>query len=85
VSGATSVATDPDGRILASHDFYGKGERILTAYVPVRRIVTLYSHVGDVLAWISAGFILLLWLMALLRKIPMFSDKLAPLKKDYLY
>ncbi|HEX5172180.1 MAG TPA: nitrilase-related carbon-nitrogen hydrolase [Cyclobacteriaceae bacterium] len=85
VSGATSVATDPDGRILGSHDFYSKGERILTVYVPVRRIVTLYSLVGDVLAWISVGVIFLLCLVVLLRKIPMFSDKLSPLKKDYLY
>ena len=54
VSGATSIATDFNGRILSSQDFYNSGERIMIAYLPTQRKVTVYSIVGDVFAWVCS-------------------------------
>lgn len=82
VSGATSVATDFNGRILSKTDFYTPGERIMTTYLPVRGRATVYSAAGDVLPWLCSGFLVVVALLTFSKKIEMFSVKVAPLQKD---
>lgn len=82
VSGATSIATDFNGRVLSKRDFYTSGERIMTTYLPVRGTVTIYSVLGDVLPWLCLGYLVVLVLLTFLKKIEMFSVKVAPLQKD---
>jgi apolipoprotein N-acyltransferase len=55
VSGATTIACDPFGRVLGSNEFYGEGERVLVTHVPVNGVTTLYSRVGDYFIWLSAA------------------------------
>jgi apolipoprotein N-acyltransferase len=52
VSGATSLATDSYGRVLASRNFYGDAEKVLVAYLPRNGTTTLYALVGDFFPWI---------------------------------
>lgn len=59
--GATSMAFDSRGKILASLPNFGSNDRIMMAYMPVGRTKTLYSRTGNIIAY--AG---LLTLVALL-------------------
>ncbi len=51
--GGLSVMTDPYGRILAATDHYPKGERVLVAQVPTKRVWTLYPIIGDLFGWLA--------------------------------
>jgi len=50
-SGGLSIATDYQGRVLASMDHYTATDRVLVAQVPTRGVRTIYSRVGDLFAW----------------------------------
>jgi apolipoprotein N-acyltransferase len=53
-----SAAVDPWGRILSVSDFFAGSDRTMTAQVPVGRVPTLYTMVGDLFAWLCvAGLI----------------------------
>jgi apolipoprotein N-acyltransferase len=56
-SGATSIACNAYGEILSIRDFYDNGEKVITAHLPVQRIVTVYSLTGDVLPWACLAFL----------------------------
>jgi apolipoprotein N-acyltransferase len=55
VSHGLSLATDYQGRTLASMDHYVTDNRAMVAYVPTRGVRTIYSRIGDVFAWICAA------------------------------
>jgi apolipoprotein N-acyltransferase len=58
-----SAAADPQGRILASVDFFRTRPAVMVAQVPVRGVSTLYARVGDLFAWLCvvALAMLLTW------------------------
>jgi apolipoprotein N-acyltransferase len=59
VSFAQSIATDENGRLIGSRNFYDKGEKVLVAYIPINRIRTLYAIVGDSFATMSLGLLVM--------------------------
>jgi len=66
VSGATSMACDHYGRIVAQRDFYDNETKVLTAYLPVTGVTTLYAVLGDWFAYacmlyLTALAIVLIW------------------------
>ena len=55
-----SLATDPNGRILASMDYFKANDRVMVAQVPTHGVVTLYSVIGDLFGWLMiAGFLVI--------------------------
>ncbi|MCP4290532.1 MAG: hypothetical protein GY780_01685 [bacterium] len=63
VSKGFSIATDYQGRVLASMDHYVTAERNLVSHVPTKGVNTVYSKVGDLFSWVCiAGFVcLVIW------------------------
>lgn len=60
VSNGLSIATDPYGRVLASMDHFTASERVMVAQVPTKGVFTLYSVIGDAVAWLSiVGFVVI--------------------------
>ena len=56
VSNGFSMATDYQGRILATMDHYTTDRRRdMVAIVPTRGVRTIYSRIGDLFAWICIG------------------------------
>ncbi len=49
-----SAAYDYQGRTLATMDYFKTEDKVFTAYVPEKGVMTIYSQIGDVFAWISA-------------------------------
>ena len=62
-----SLAADYRGEILAAMNHFDSADRVMTAGVPVRGVVTLYALVGDAFAWLAAACLLVLTIIALLR------------------
>ncbi len=52
VSGATSVVTDPYGRVRGIKNFDDEGPKVLVAYVPVKRVKTFYPIIGDIVVYL---------------------------------
>ena len=52
VSNGLSLATDYQGRVLASMDHFATDQRVMVAYVPTQGARTVYSRVGDLFAWL---------------------------------
>ncbi len=46
-----SLIADPEGRILASQDYFANGNGVLLAQVPTRGVVTVYRRIGDSFAY----------------------------------
>ncbi len=63
VSHGLSLAVDARGRRIAAMDHYDSPDRVLVAFVPTRRVPTLYTRIGDVFAFICMGALgfLLVW------------------------
>jgi apolipoprotein N-acyltransferase len=53
-SSGLSGAIDPWGRVLGITDHFS-GARTLVSQVPLGHVPTLYSHVGDLFAWLCIG------------------------------
>ncbi|EFL53197.1 Nitrilase/cyanide hydratase and apolipoprotein N-acyltransferase [Solidesulfovibrio fructosivorans JJ]] len=62
--GATSMAFDSRGRILASLPNFGNNDRVMLAYMPVGRTLTLYSRIGNVLAYLALLTLFVLLIVA---------------------
>jgi apolipoprotein N-acyltransferase len=58
-SNGLSIATDYQGRILASMDHFVTDDRALVAHVPTRGVRTIYARVGDLFAWLCIGGLML--------------------------
>ncbi len=55
-----SIAVDYQGRTLTSLDYWDTKAKIMFSNVPVERVATIYSQLGDILAWIcTLGFLVL--------------------------
>jgi apolipoprotein N-acyltransferase len=54
-SNGLSLATDYQGRVVASMDHFVTEDRAMVAYVPTRGVRTVYARVGDLFAWICIG------------------------------
>ncbi|MCZ7685528.1 MAG: hypothetical protein M5U28_44820 [Sandaracinaceae bacterium] len=63
-----SAAIDPYGRVRASHDWFDRGTRVMTAELPRRGVTTIYAVVGDAIVAASGAFVLLLVAMARRRR-----------------
>jgi apolipoprotein N-acyltransferase len=58
VSNGLSVAVDYNGRILSSMNYFTASNEIMYADVPRKGIKTIYTRIGDILAWLcTAGFV----------------------------
>jgi len=68
-SGGFSAAYDYQGRLLASMDEYHSADLTLVAQVPTRGVRTIYSRLGDWLAWLNILALLALIIFAW-RKTP---------------
>ncbi len=58
VSKGFSIATDYQGRVLASMDHYVTEERNLVSHVPTRGVTTIYAKVGDFFTWLCIAGLL---------------------------
>jgi apolipoprotein N-acyltransferase len=57
-SNGFSMATDYQGRVLASMDHFVTDQRTMVAIVPTRGVPTVYSRIGDFFAWVCiAGLV----------------------------
>lgn len=63
-----SVATDYLGRRLATVDYFGADDPVIVAHLPNRGTWTIYAHVGDVFAWLTAITFLILCIWTLYGK-----------------
>lgn len=52
VSNATSIVSDPYGRIISSRRFQDDGAKVLVGYIPVRGVKTVYSITGNVVVYL---------------------------------
>jgi apolipoprotein N-acyltransferase len=68
VSGATSIACDHTGRILASRDFYDDNEKVVSAYLPVRGCRTIYASFGNYFPWLCLAAGVLLYILNFSRE-----------------
>ena len=55
-----SLAADPYGNILAEDDFFTDENHIMIAEVPVKRVKTLYSTVGDIMILLPQIYLLVM-------------------------
>jgi apolipoprotein N-acyltransferase len=61
-----SVAVDYQGSVLSAMDHYITPgmEKVMISYLPETGVRTIYSRVGDLLVWLCAAGIVLLWVIA---------------------
>ena len=62
-----SVCSDPLGRIIAQMDYFTSPDNVMITQVPVQRVPTLYSLIGDSFAWFSM-LLLFLFGIGIIRK-----------------
>jgi len=63
-----TVAVDYNGNVLSQMDFADPGDGIMYAELPMQRVNTLYTQIGDVLGWICVvGLVGLIFLNIILR------------------
>jgi apolipoprotein N-acyltransferase len=63
-----SAVVDYQGRILGQHDFSVEGGGIMMASVPVHGVVTIYSRIGDLFAYLCVAGLVLSVGSALVRR-----------------
>lgn len=64
-----SVATDYQGRVLATKDYFTTEDPVMISYVPTKGVRTIYSRIGDLFAWLCmAGFVAVLGWVVVRRK-----------------
>jgi apolipoprotein N-acyltransferase len=62
-----SMIIDPQGRVLASQDYFTTSSHVLLASFPVHSVRTIYTRVGDLLAYLCIAGCLLLTMVATWR------------------
>ena len=50
-----SGAFDPWGRVIGVTDYFAPGDRTLTVQIPIGGVRTIYTRIGDSLAWLSVA------------------------------
>lgn len=65
-----SKVVDYQGRILAAMDYFKTNEKVMVAQVPTRGSPTIYSRIGDFVAWLCLAGIIFLLIWALVSKKP---------------
>jgi apolipoprotein N-acyltransferase len=71
-----SMLIDPDGRVLASQDYFTTNSHVMVADLPVHSERTIYSRIGDLFAYLCVAGLVFLTIRALLkRKQPVNSVK----------
>jgi apolipoprotein N-acyltransferase len=63
-----SAVIDERGRILARQDYFSSDSGIMLTSLPVHGIRTIYSRVGDGLAYLCAAGLVLLAALALMKR-----------------
>jgi apolipoprotein N-acyltransferase len=63
-----STITDYEGRTLASQNYYTDGSGILLNAVPSRGVITIYSRIGDVFAYLCVAGLVILTAWAILAR-----------------
>ena len=63
-----SVAFNGNGRLLSKLNYFNSQERIIYAEVPIQRINTLYTYVGDFLPWLSILAVIIITTLSLTKK-----------------
>ena len=63
-----SLIVDPEGRIVASRDFFTEGSGILVGQIPARGVTTVYSRIGDAFAYLCGLGLLTLSTLAFLDR-----------------
>jgi apolipoprotein N-acyltransferase len=63
-----SAMVDPQGRVLASQDYFTNSSGIMLASLPMHRVTTIYSRIGDTFAYLCVAGLILLMGLALLRR-----------------
>lgn len=69
VSGATSVACNKYGQVVASRNYFDQGAKVLIAYLPIGGARTIYSQIGDVFVYVCAAIVIWVLGTSLLTKI----------------
>ena len=69
VSGATSVVTDPYGRVRGIKNFDDEGPKVLVAYVPVKRVKTFYPIIGDIVVYLCGMALVAFGIMGYWKKL----------------
>ncbi|MCB1303809.1 MAG: hypothetical protein KDK37_06010, partial [Leptospiraceae bacterium] len=67
-NGATSMGFDNYGQIRAAMTDFGNSDHILIASLPARRIDTIYSHIGNILAYAAFLYLMLAAFLARRRE-----------------
>jgi apolipoprotein N-acyltransferase len=68
-SNGFSVATDYNGRVLGFTDYFTSEDPAMIAYVPTEGVTTIYSRIGDILAWLCmAGLVTIIGWVVVRRK-----------------
>ncbi|UCD17150.1 MAG: hypothetical protein JSV44_11970 [Candidatus Zixiibacteriota bacterium] len=65
-----SIATDYQGRVRSSVDYFTSDQRVMIADVPVGGVATLYSLIGDLFAWLCAAGLVAVIGCAVFRRNP---------------
>ena len=63
-----SVVTDPYGRTLAAMDHHATADRTMVAQVPTHGVRTIYSTIGDLFGWLSAGGFVAVAIWSVIRR-----------------
>jgi apolipoprotein N-acyltransferase len=63
----TSMMIDPEGRVLASQDYFTTDGHVLVATLPIHSVRTIYSRIGDLFAYLCIGGLILLTIWAFRR------------------
>jgi apolipoprotein N-acyltransferase len=64
---ATSTAFDAYGRLRGALPAFEKNERILFATVPTEHVPTLYTKIGDAVAFVYAAYVLVIMILAAVK------------------
>jgi len=62
-----SRVVDPYGRVLAEMDEFTTEQRVMVAQVPFSGVRTLYSHIGDLFAWLCVAGLLVIIVLGIRR------------------
>ena len=63
-----SMISDPEGRLLASQDYFTTDSHVLVATLPIQKVTTIYSRIGDLFAYLCVAGLVFLTGRALIHR-----------------